>query len=510
MTTATATVSAHRRGLSPLVRYFVADYFRNPVNLIVLVLVPAVFVLVAAGTIAQAMELLGRGLGPAAKVETATAGWSAGFLSGIAMYFQIRSARATDRRLVLAGLAPTRLVAARAATGFALAVLVSTVSLLALAARTGIEAPVRVIAATLMFAVIYLAIGAVIGVLVPNPVNGAVVILFVWIIDVFIGQVGETAERITRWFPTHFVARWMVDLPTHHGGRIGDLGAALVWVSAAAIIAGAVLVSSSRVSTTTARTAGQSGTGLRMGLVDLRRNPVLAVLLVAVPIVFVVLAKLTTPARSMTLTLRENGQSVTPSFWFPDVHAGTMTPMAITALSTLAGLFIVVDAAGGDRRLRLAGYRTGALLISRLGVVAVAATAVTAAALAITAMVFDAVRWPGYAAANLLLAATYALVGVILGPLLGRVAGVFVAFLIPFLDLGLAQSPMLRPEPPTWAHALPGYGASRVLFDTGLTTHFDEIGPLLIALAWLVGLGILAGLLLIRGTGQRARFGSLS
>jgi len=37
---------------------------------------------------------------------------------------------------------------------------------------------------------------------------------------------------------------------------------------------------------------------------------------------------------------------------------------------------------------------------------------------------------------------------VLLGPLAGRVSGVFIAFLVPFLDLGIAQSPMLRAEPP--------------------------------------------------------------
>ena len=85
-----------------------------------------------------------------------------------------------------------------------------------------------------------------------------------------------------------------------------------------------------------------------------------------------------------------------------------------------------------------------------------------------------------YAAANLAVAATYALIGVIIGPLFGRVAGVFVAFLIPFPDLGIIQSPMLRPEPPEWAHFLPGYGWTKVLFVTGLTANFDETGPLLI------------------------------
>ncbi len=142
-------------------------------------------------------------------------------------------------------------------------------------------------------------------------------------------------------------------------------------------------------------------------------------------------------------------------FWFPEVHAGTMTPISVGSLGTLAGLFLVLDAADGDRRLRLAGYRAGVLLTARLGVIALAVLVVTVAALAITATVFDARNWAGYAAANLLLAATYALIGVIIGPLFGRVAGVFVAFLIPFLDLGLAQSPMLRPEPQAWAHAMP-------------------------------------------------------
>jgi quinol-cytochrome oxidoreductase complex cytochrome b subunit len=73
-------------------------------------------------------------------------------------------------------------------------------------------------------------------------------------------------------------------------------------------------------------------------------------------------------------------------------------------------------------------------------------------------------------AANLLLAGTYALLGVVLGP----VVGVVVASLVPFLDIGMAQSPMLRPEPGT------------------------QTGPLLLALAWLAAVGIAATLLLRR------------
>jgi hypothetical protein len=104
----------------PFERRFLADYARNPVNLLFLVLVPMVFVVVAAGSLADAARLLG-GPASAAAVPTVTAGWAAAFLSGLAMYFQTAAARDTDHRLVIAGLPARRLVAARLATGLVLA-----------------------------------------------------------------------------------------------------------------------------------------------------------------------------------------------------------------------------------------------------------------------------------------------------------------------------------------------------------------------------------------------------
>lgn len=60
---------------------------------------------------------------------------------------------------------------------------------------------------------------------------------------------------------------------------------------------------------------------------------------------------------------------------------------------------------------------------------------------------------------------------------------------------------MLRPIPAAWAQALPGYGWTKVLFDTGLTQHFDQTGPLLAGgLGWLGGiLTAAAGLVLSHG-----------
>lgn len=486
-----------------LVRRFLADYARNPVNLLILVLVPAGFVAGAAGSLAQLARLLSGTMAPGSAVQTVTAGWAAAFIAAVAAYFQVRAARSADRRLVLAGLPAGRLAAARTVTGLALALLASAAAVTTLAARTGIEHPGRVLAGTFMFAVIYLAIGALIGTLVASPVNGTVLIFFVWITDVMFGPVfGPATRPAGRAFPTHFLTMWMTDLPSHHAGRIGDLGWALAWTLAAAALAWAVMTSASR--TAHARRRGRPGSvrdqlraAIRAGLTDWGRNRVLWVLLAAVPTIFIVLATALAPGSRVQLTLDEGGRQITKVVnlaFGAGIHPAFMAPIAITSLATLAGMFIILDSGTADQRLVLAGERTGPLLAGRLTLIASAALLTTGVSLAVAATVANIGRWDGYVAASLLLALTYAMIGTILAPLFGQVAGVLVAFLIPFLDLGIAQNPMLHPAPPTWAHFLPGYGGFRILTNTVLTHGLGSPGLLLAALAWLVGLTLAASM----------------
>ena len=178
----------------------------------------------------------------------------------------------------------------------------------------------------------------------------------------------------------------------------------------------------------------------------------------------------------------------------PAVHGATMAPIAIAALTALVGMFVLLDSRDGDRRAALAGLRPAALFSARLGVLAGIALAATAVSLGTTALVFQPTNWPLYAMANLLIAFTYGLVGALLAPIFGRVGGVFIAFLLPFLDLGITQSPMLHTSPTTLSTFLPGYGGSRVLLDGALTSGFDETVPLLIGLAWLVTLAVVVAL----------------
>jgi len=355
-----------------------------------------------------------------------------------------------------------------------------------------------------MFAVIYLALGALIGALVASPLNGTVLILFVWLLDVVLGPAFRPADTlVSRLFPTHFLSLWMMDLPSHHGGRPGDLGWALAWTVAAIATSWTVITVTSRTARTRRLSRSDSATtqlvvGTRMGIREVGRNPVLWALLAVVPAVFIALSAVTTPNEYETMSLPEAGRQVAIRFWFPDTHPGLMAPIAIGALAALVGLFTVLDARSADRRLVLAGFRSVSLLTSRLTVVALLALLATATSLAVTAAFFDARQWGLYIASNTLIALTYALIGVLIGWLFGRVGGVFVAFLVPFLDLAIEQSPMLNPQVSGLAHFLPGYGASRVLYDSALTGAFDETGALLIALAWLLALATAVIVLLRR------------
>lgn len=485
-----------------LVRRFLTDYTRNGTNLAVLILVPAVFVGIAAPSLVEAASLFGSASeGPS--IEAGTAIGAAGFLAALAMYFQVAESRDPDRRLVIAGLHRRSLIGARVVTGLILAVLASAAALTALAVRTGMDDPVRVITGTLMSAVIYLAIGAMVGAVLRNPVNGSVLVLFIWMIDWILGPVmsGQNAA-ITRALPTHFVALWTVDLPSGHGGRPGDLGWALMWLVGAAVVAYAVVAATTGVAQQGPRHAasGSAHDQLRAALLgswhDWRRNPILWVLLAVVPAVFILLSNAITPSGSTPVVLWENGRRVTAMLDPAHFHPAVMVPIAVASLAALSGLFVVLDTKTTDRRLHLAGMRSSVVLTARLTTVALAALLATGVSLAFTATIFNAHQWSVYGLASVLIALTYGLLGVLFGPIFGRVSGVFIVFLVPFLDLGIGQSPMLRGEPATWAEFLPGYGGMRLLIDGGLTSSFDATRSLLFALAWVIGLTILAAVVL--------------
>jgi hypothetical protein len=202
----------------------------------------------------------------------------------------------------------------------------------------------------------------------------------------------------------------------------GSLGWALAWTIGAAAAAWAVVTAASQ----TARTRHRRRTGTasdqliaatRAGLLDWGRNRVLWALLVAIPAVFILMTKVTTPARLVGIAVTERGRQVTTMVNLAAIHPAVMAPIAIASLAAIAGMFIMLDSRAGDQRLVLAGQRPGSLLASRLALIALAAMVASTISLAITAAGADVRQWGVYIAANLLVAATYALIGVLIGPL---------------------------------------------------------------------------------------------
>ncbi len=183
-------------------------------------------------------------------------------------------------------------------------------------------------------------------------------------------------------------------------------------------------------------------TGTRHGVAALARQPLtVAALVVLLP---VVIETYGTAVRS-----------------FPAVASGT-TPattgrlvgalFSVAFLAGVVGLFQVVSATRGDRRLVLAGYPRWALLVTRLATtVAVAAVGASVAVAVLAARV--PVAAPAAALASLALAGlVYGLVGVVVGTLVpreldGSVVLVFVADLDNVLSSGLFPLTATVPVP---------------------------------------------------------------
>ncbi len=181
-----------------------------------------------------------------------------------------------------------------------------------------------------------------------------------------------------------------------------------------------------------------------------------------------------------------------------DVHGAIMVLITVAFLAGLAGLFVVLGSLEADRRLVVAGYRTGEVLAARVGVIVLAAVLVSGVSLSVTAFSFRPRVWVTFALATLAVALTYAMIGVLMGPLVGRLGGLYLMFLLPFLDVGLAQNVMFGASPPAWAAWMPAHGAVRVLLDAAFASRFDETGGMLLALGWLAAITVAAGLVFHR------------
>ena len=478
---------------------WIVEYARRPLNVALLIVVPIVFVTLSAGALADFADILAGDGATAGEVEAATAAWAAAVLAGVAAFFHVSQSRDADRRLAAAGLGAARVVASRLVSTLVLALTASTGALLALAVRTDVAASSRVIGATVISAAIYTGLGALVGAFVRSEMNGSLIIVFAWIFDVFFGPAMGGNDTFLRVFPLHYPTLVITAVVSGHGGPLGDLGISIGWAVVSLTVAALALTTTTgsrrRPHLPTAHRPHRLAAALTAAARQLRRMPVLWLLIVGLPIAFISASIAVTPDDLTPVELAEQGRRSLSLQSMADVHGAVMVPITIGFLASLAGLFVVLDAAQADRRLALAGYGPGEILVVRMATIAAATLIATVVGLAVTAVSFDAVNWWMFALANLIVGLTYATIGVLVGPIFGRLGGLYLLLALPFIDIGLAQNAMFDAAPPPWGRYLPAHGAMRVLIDAAFTPGFDEAAALALAAGWLVALGGMTALM---------------
>jgi hypothetical protein len=211
---------------------FAREQLRAPFTLALLVAVPALFVVSAAGALSDFASALGGSLAGDTAVAL-SAGWAAAFISGALGFFQAASSRGADRRLALAGLGPARVAGSRITASLLLAVVAAAAAFGALELRTGAAHPWHAAAAVLAFALLYLAIGVLVGALVSAPLEGSLLVVFVFLLDAFAGP-GMTGGSAPPWAVSQKAADILIAAGTGAGSPTGD------WVKLATVTVSAL------------------------------------------------------------------------------------------------------------------------------------------------------------------------------------------------------------------------------------------------------------------------------
>jgi hypothetical protein len=220
--------------LAPTSSSFVREQLRAPLTLVLLVAIPAFFVLIFASVLGEFSKALGGTL--VSRSATAiSAGWAAAFLSGTLAFFMVSSSRGADRRLAAAGLGAARVAISRIAAALVLGAIVSGVAFITLWLRSGIGHPWHAAVAIFAFAAIYIGIGAIVGAFVSGPLEGSLLVILVFSLDAFSGP-QMTGGAIGTFTPTYHAANLLIAAAGGQGSPGAD------WIGVLAVAFGSLAV----------------------------------------------------------------------------------------------------------------------------------------------------------------------------------------------------------------------------------------------------------------------------
>ncbi len=233
----------------------------------------------------------------------------------------------------------------------------------------------------------------------------------------------------------------------------------------------------------------RAGRAMVMAMREQRRRPLVGVLIVVLPFFFITRAIASTEPIPRVVALPGGGTVLTT---MRDIHGANMAAITVAFLGGLLGVFALRrDAVAVDRRLIVAGFRPYEAVMPRLAVVAAGLAVAVAVSVAVTALSFSPVAWGAFAIGTALAALTYALVGVLLGLLIGPLGATYALLFLAMLDLGIVQNPMFGSgDPPPWAIGLPGYGACRVIIGAAFSDEALIPRDVALSVAWIAALAV--------------------
>jgi hypothetical protein len=212
---------------------FAREQLRAPFTLALLVVIPALFVVSAASALSDFASALGGSLAGDAAVGL-SAGWAAALISGALGFFQAASSRGADRRLALAELGPARVALSRIVASVGVAFIAATAAFIALLLRVDVAHPLHAAVAVLAFALLYLAIGVLVGSLIAAPLEGSLLVVFIFLLDAFAGP-GMSGGSPPPWAISQKAADILIAAGTGTGTPTDD------WVKVAVVTVGALV-----------------------------------------------------------------------------------------------------------------------------------------------------------------------------------------------------------------------------------------------------------------------------
>jgi hypothetical protein len=237
-----------------------------------------------------------------------------------------------------------------------------------------------------------------------------------------------------------------------------------------------------------------------MAFRDQRRRPLVGILLVIVPAYVILWSVALTKPTPRTIGL-PGGVWVATTM--KALHGPGMAGMMVEFVAALVGVFVMQSALQGDRRLIVAGFRSGEAVLARLIVLVAGTLLAVVVSASVMAVDFTPASWLPVIAALALAGLIYAAVGALAGALLDKLPATYLILFLVMTD-SIVQSPMFHATPGRLAFLFPGYAPDRLLYAGSFSPTFHAGGELLLAVGWLVALTTAVFVVLRRAVGAKA------